>query len=99
MITIAAEASGDDDIVLQISDNGAGIPTTLIDRVFEPFVTSRLGRGGSGLGLHIVWNTVNGILGGSIAVSSTVGEGTSFRIVMPRVAPMPGSAIRRRPAR
>ena len=92
LITIAAEASGDDDIVLQISDNGAGIPATLIDRVFEPFVTSKLGRGGSGLGLHIVWNTVNGILGGSIAVSSTVGEGTSFRIVMPRVAPMPSAA-------
>ncbi len=87
VISIVAEAEGENDIVLQISDNGVGIPPTLIDRVFEPFVTTKLGYGGSGLGLHIVWNTVNGILGGNITVSSTSGEGTCFRIVMPCVAP------------
>ena len=66
---------------------GHGIPSELLGRIFDPFVTSKLGRGGSGLGLHIVWNTVTAVLGGSITVASAPGEGTRFHIILPLVAP------------
>lgn len=86
-IEITAERFGDDQLCLQVGDDGAGIPSELIGRIFDPFVTSKLGRGGSGLGLHIVWNTVTAVLGGSIAVDSMPGQGTRFRITLPLVAP------------
>ena len=86
-IEILAAREGIDQVCLQVADDGAGIPPELIGRIFDPFVTSKLGRGGSGLGLHIVWNTVTAVLGGSIAVDSAPGEGTRFRITVPLVAP------------
>lgn len=86
-IEIAAEPLGDDQVCLRVGDDGAGIPSELIGRIFDPFVTSKLGRGGSGLGLHIVWNTVTVVLGGSITVDSMPGQGTRFAITLPLVAP------------
>ena len=86
-IEITAERLGDGQVSLQVGDDGAGIPSELIGRIFDPFVTSKLGRGGSGLGLHIVWNTVTAVLGGSIAVDSMPGQGTRFSITLPLVAP------------
>jgi signal transduction histidine kinase len=55
--------------------------------VFDPFFTTRMGRGGTGLGLSICHNIVEGVLGGHIAVSSTPGEGTAFVMTLPRAAP------------
>lgn len=74
-------------VTLEVRDNGKGIPPANLGRIFDPFYTSRLGQGGSGLGLNIVHNLVKGILGGSIEVSSNIGEGTSFRIKIPVIAP------------
>ena len=73
--------------MLRVADDGAGIQPDLFPRIFDPFVTSKLGRGGSGLGLHIVWNTVTVVLGGSITVDSKPGQGTQFRIILPLVSP------------
>ncbi len=87
LIEIVAERLGDDQVALRVADDGAGIPAELFPRIFDPFVTSKLGRGGSGLGLHIVWNTVTVVLGGSITVDSKPGQGTQFRIILPLVAP------------
>ncbi|MBL8710874.1 MAG: PAS domain S-box protein [Rhodospirillaceae bacterium] len=75
-------------VCLEVADNGAGIPATVLGRIFDPFFTSRLGQGGSGLGLHIVHNLVADILGGSIAVTSEIGKGTTFSIQLPRTAPL-----------
>ena len=84
---------GDDgEVCLTIADDGTGIPPELLDRVFDPFVTSKLGRGGTGLGLHIVWNTVTVVLGGNISVDSAPGRGTRFRIILPVIAPSQPSA-------
>ena len=91
-IEILAAREGVDQVCLQVADDGAGIPPELLGRIFDPFVTSKLGRGGSGLGLHIVWNTVTAVLGGSITVASAPGEGTRFHIVLPLVAPRQSSA-------
>ena len=51
-----------------------------------------LGKGGSGLGLNIVYNLVTGVLGGEIAVDSTPGSGTRFVIVAPLAAPLRSEA-------
>jgi len=73
------------DVRIFFSDNGAGIGESEITRIFDPFYTTKLGQGGSGLGLNIVHNIVTGVLGGEISVSSKVG--TEFEIVLPVVAP------------
>ena len=72
---------------LSVRDTGKGIAPDNLHRVFEPFFTTRLGQGGSGLGLHIVHNIVGGVLGGKIHVDSTLGQGAEFTMVLPLVAP------------
>ena len=89
VVEISADASGPGQICLIVADDGVGISPAMLDRIFDPFVTSKLGRGGTGLGLHIVWSTVSAVLGGSISVSSAPGEGTRFRIILPVTAPSP----------
>jgi signal transduction histidine kinase len=75
-------------VSLTISDNGKGIAPEHLSKVFDPFFTTRLGQGGSGLGLHIVHNLVTGILGGQIRVFSVEGKGTQFVMRLPLVAPI-----------
>ncbi|MFP5514814.1 MAG: ATP-binding protein, partial [Alphaproteobacteria bacterium] len=70
-------------------DNGRGMSEEDCARVFEPFFTTRRGRGGSGLGLHIVHNLVVGVLKGSITVDSVLDRGTSFTLLFPRRTPAP----------
>lgn len=87
VVTLRAEAVGDDQVRLSVHDNGRGIPPGDIGRIFDPFFTTKLGQGGSGLGLNIVHNLVTHTLGGSIQVESQPGQGTEFTICLPRVAP------------
>ncbi len=91
-IRISARALEGKSIELEVADDGAGIDPELFDRIFEPFVTSKAGQGGTGLGLHIVWNAVTAVLGGSVSVDSKPGQGTCFRIRLPRVAPQQDAA-------
>ena len=86
-ILISASPAGNDKIIMLLWDDGVGIPGNRQDRVFEPFFTTRLGQGGSGLGLYIVYNIVTGRLGGQIQLISTPGTGTCFVIHIPREAP------------
>jgi len=53
---------------------------------FDPFFTTRRNRGGTGLGLHIIYSLVTQSLGGRLSMDSAPGKGTVFRIVIPRVA-------------
>lgn len=73
-------------IVVDFRDNGNGIAPEDLPRVFDPFFTTRRGTGGTGLGLHIVYNLVSQVLGGTIAVSSRLGEGSRFTISFPQDA-------------
>lgn len=87
LMVITAREEGER-VTLTVADDGVGIPPAFIGRVFDPFFTTRLGRGGTGLGLHIVHNVVTGPLGGRIAVHSEPGAGTRFEIVLlKRAAP------------
>lgn len=86
-IRIEAETLAPDTVRLVVRDDGQGIAPDRQKHVFEPFFTTRLGQGGSGLGLHIVYNTVTSILGGTIALNSQPGLGTEFLLVLPQQAP------------
>ncbi|MDO6386547.1 MULTISPECIES: sensor histidine kinase [unclassified Uliginosibacterium] len=86
-VSIETRAVGTERLEIVVSDNGRGIAAEHLPRIFDPFFTTRLGRGGSGLGLSITHRLVTTILGGSISVRSTEGEGASFRLELPRIAP------------
>lgn len=85
-VAIAAQLHGNC-VELSVSDDGIGIPEANLARVFDPFFTTRLGQGGSGLGLNIVYNLVQDILGGTIAVNSSPNQGACFTLTLPLVAP------------
>ncbi len=86
-IAISAQYRGPDQLRLEVSDSGHGIPKSDLTHVFEPFFTTRMGQGGSGLGLHIVHNIVTSVLGGQITVHSEAGHGAAFTLVLPTSAP------------
>ncbi len=73
---------------LEYRDNGSGIAPEHLDRIFEPFFTTARQSGGSGLGLHLVYNLVTQRLQGEISVTSELGQGVSFVIRLPRVLQM-----------
>ena len=74
-------------VAITFEDDGRGMSEDTRRRAFEPFFTTRRNDGGTGLGLHIVYNLVTHRLGGRITVESEEGAGTRFRIVLPKVAP------------
>ncbi len=82
-VSITARMEDGDCVVLQVQDDGRGIQKTDLPHVFEPFFTTRMGQGGSGLGLHIVHNLVTSVLGGTIAAHSEPGRGTKFQLTIP----------------
>lgn len=87
-VRVTASMAEDGSVHLLVSDNGSGIPQAHLARVFDPFFTTKLGQGGSGLGLNIVYNLVTKTLGGTVHVASEVGHGATFRMVLPRSAPV-----------
>jgi signal transduction histidine kinase len=85
-ISISARPRGSDDIEIIFADNGAGMTPDVQRQAFDPFFTTRRNEGGTGLGLHIVYNLVTQQLGGRMMLESRLGQGTTFRIIMPRAA-------------
>ena len=85
-IRIHAEKHGDH-IELSYSDNGSGIALEVQHKVFEPFYTTKLGQGGSGLGLSIVHNLVQGIFKGTVKLESTPEQGVRFYFSFPAYTP------------
>jgi signal transduction histidine kinase len=67
------------------SDNGAGVPEHIKKRIFDPFVTTKRGEGGSGLGMHLVYNLVTQALNGKITLESTLGHGIDIQFDFPVV--------------
>ncbi len=76
-------ASESGEIALQFSDDGRGIPAEHLARVCDPFFTTKRGSGGSGLGLHIVYNLVTQQLCGRINIDSEVGKGSCVSLFFP----------------
>ncbi|MBK9345448.1 MAG: ATP-binding protein [Burkholderiales bacterium] len=70
---------------LRFVDNGVGMGPEQLTKLFEPFFSTKIGGGGTGLGMSIVKNLVVEKLQGRIAVESTLGQGSCFVITLPRV--------------
>lgn len=79
-ITVSVE---NNNCKLLYADNGAGVPESIKKRIFDPFVTTKRGEGGSGLGLHLVYNLVTQALNGKIQLQSTLGQGIQIQIDFP----------------
>jgi len=84
-INISARVE-EDGLVLEYGDNGNGMKRKDLARIYEPFFTTKRGRGGTGLGLHIVYSNVTRNLGGNITCASKPGRGTGFTITVPLLA-------------
>lgn len=82
-IDICAELMAGNKLKLVYRDDGKGIPPDIRKRIFDPFVTTKRGQGGSGLGMHLVYNLVTQALNGSISLTSEEGHGVEFVIVFP----------------
>ncbi len=81
-VRVTTSVDGAGHVVIEVADTGSGIDFDVIDRIFDPFFTTKDQRLGSGLGLSICHGLVTG-MGGEITVDSIVGEGTTFRVVLP----------------
>ena len=87
-ISVSATAT-DDTVCVDIADTGCGIPEDKLEEVFEPFV--QLGRGltqhqdGTGLGLAISRDLARA-MGGELTATSVLGEGSTFRLRLPRAS-------------
>ncbi len=69
---------------IAVADNGVGIPEALLGRVFEPFFSTKVEQGGTGLGLSMVrWFAEQA--GGTVAIESTVGRGTTVSLLLPSI--------------
>ncbi|MEZ2238162.1 PAS domain S-box protein [Microcoleus sp.] len=82
-IAIATQVIGENMIAVEISDNGTGMPQTTIDRIFNPFYTTKEVGKGTGLGMSISHSIVVQKHKGKIECFSEIGQGTTFRISIP----------------
>jgi PAS domain S-box-containing protein len=92
VIEIQARESGRDNVEIIFADNGCGMSLDVRRRAFDPFFTTRRDQGGTGLGLHIVYNIVTNRLGGRLDLDSEPGSGTRIQIILPRIAPLEQAA-------
>jgi two-component system NtrC family sensor kinase len=82
-VTVTSEAVADPSgVLISVSDTGYGIPKENLERIFEPFFTSRPDNSGTGLGLSIVKQIVQEH-NGRIEVESEIGKGSCFRVYLP----------------
>lgn len=84
-VSLAASLDGEH-VRLVYSDDGVGIAPELQQKIFEPFFSTKIGAGGSGLGMYIVNSLVCGALQGSISLESAPGQGVRFELRLPQTA-------------
>jgi two-component system NtrC family sensor kinase len=81
----------DNNVFVEIADNGCGIAPEHLSKIFEPFFTTKPVGKGTGLGLSISYDIIK-MHGGEISVESVVGKGTTFRVRIPLDPPVPEEA-------
>ena len=82
-VEITAQETGNQ-VAIDIKDNGCGVKEEIKETVFDPFVTSKRNKGGTGLGMNIVHNHITNKLGGIIELVSPKEGGTQWHIVLPK---------------
>lgn len=87
LVRVSSRTCGDD-VEIEIADSGRGIPPENLDRLFDPFFSTKVGSDGMGLGLAICHRLVNAV-GGRIEVKSTLGKGSSFVVRLPGLGATP----------
>ena len=86
-IAITVHTEGPHKVVMLVRDNGRGMDEHTLKHAFDPFFTTRLGQGGSGLGLSVSHRIAQTVLGGNLTATSTPGQGTTFTFSFLRLAP------------
>jgi two-component system, NtrC family, sensor kinase len=69
--------------LISVSDNGNGIPQEVLDKIFQPFFTTKPTGKGTGLGLSLSYEIVTKAHGGELKVENKEGEGATFTIILP----------------
>ena len=80
-LSVSMNAGRKNQLVIEVRDNGKGMDEETLEKVFDPFYTTKSLEGGTGLGLYIVHNLVER-MGGQIEVESTLGQGTNFKVIL-----------------
>jgi len=70
-------------VVISVKDNGNGIPRHVLDKIFQPFFTTKPAGEGTGLGLSMSYDIITNGHGGTIEAKTREGEGTEIIIVLP----------------
>ncbi|WP_374402954.1 PAS domain S-box protein [Niveibacterium sp.] len=86
-MSLSAETLGDEQVRIVFADDGNGMAPETMQHAFEPFFSTRVGHGGTGLGLYIVRNLIEAPLGGTLTLESTLGTGTRLTVDLPLAAP------------
>jgi signal transduction histidine kinase len=82
VVTVSTKKAGDK-ILISVSDNGNGIPQKVLDKIFQPFFTTKPTGQGTGLGLSLSYDIITKGHGGELKVETKEGEGTTFIISIP----------------
>jgi PAS domain S-box-containing protein len=85
-IVLSTRSRDDGFVIIEVQDNGAGVPAELQSRIFDPFFTTKAIGKGTGLGLSVCHAIVTSF-GGQIACESTPGRGATFRVTLPPARP------------
>jgi PAS domain S-box-containing protein len=85
-VAISAQVDGEQ-VILTVADNGAGMTADVQAQLFTPFYSTKIGKGGTGLGMSIVDTIVRNALGGSLTTTSEVGKGSCFEMRLPLSLP------------
>jgi signal transduction histidine kinase len=86
-LTVTTRELPSDKVEIVFSDNGCGMQAEVVSQVFDPFFTTRMGQGNTGLGMSAVYNIVTSLLGGQVSIQSAPGSGTSVTMLLPMTAP------------
>lgn len=81
-VSVSTKKNGDK-VEIRVSDNGNGIPPKVLDKIFQPFFTTKPTGQGTGLGLSLSYDIITKVHGGELKVQTKEGEGTTFIINLP----------------
>ena len=82
VLTVRGRRSENDEVMVEISDTGEGIPAEIADKIFDPFFTTKEAGNGTGLGLSISQSIIREH-GGDITFETREGEGSTFKVILP----------------